>query len=416
MKEIISQFAEEAAFLWNSRVRAVDESHFSLSDLARLDMRIEAHLDGLRVAGNAGWQESRNRLGSGYAEDLFPAAVLAFESGNETRIEEVISAAKDTSKARVLVSALGWLDYEQSQPVVEQLLASDSPLDRYIGIAASAANRRDPGRDLDEALESGDFRLVTRALRAYGELGRRIRLGDSALKSILSNNNNEIRFSAAWSATLTGHHEAIEILKRLVLPDSLYSVQALNTCIRRMNFSDAHQWREQLAASPDTIRFAIIGAGAIGDPVLVPWLIDLMAIPALARIAGESFSMTTGVAIDVEELRGRHPEGFNAGPDDNPENDNTSMDSDGNLPWPDVHALTRWWGENRGSFQNGIRNLLGRPITEEYLWQVLKTGLQRQRAAAALELALMQPGRPLFNVRAPGFRQQEVLRQNAEVW
>ena len=41
--------------------------------------------------------------------------------------------------------------------------------------------------------------------------------------------------------------------------------------------------------------------------------------------------------------------------------------------------------------------------------EVLKTGRQRQRAAAALELAILQPGKPLFNVRAPGFRQQQWL-------
>ena len=34
------------------------------------------------------------------------------------------------------------------------------------------------------------------------------------------------------------------------------------------------------------------------------------------------------------------------------------------------------------------------------------TGYQRQRAAAALELAILKPGRPLFEVRAPGWRQQ----------
>ena len=41
---------------------------------------------------------------------------------------------------------------------------------------------------------------------------------------------------------------------------------------------------------------------------------------------------------------------------------------------------------------------------------VLRNGRQRQRAAAALELALQQPGQPLFEVRAPGFRQQQPLR------
>jgi hypothetical protein len=55
------------------------------------------------------------------------------------------------------------------------------------------------------------------------------------------------------------------------------------------------------------------------------------------------------------------------------------------------------------------RYLLGRPITIESLRQALKIGYQRQRAAAAIELALLNPGKPLFEVRAPAHRQQRLL-------
>jgi hypothetical protein len=48
-------------------------------------------------------------------------------------------------------------------------------------------------------------------------------------------------------------------------------------------------------------------------------------------------------------------------------------------------------------------------MTVEWLQQVLRDGYLRQRAAAALELAIRQPGTPLFNVKAPGFRQVELL-------
>jgi hypothetical protein len=37
--------------------------------------------------------------------------------------------------------------------------------------------------------------------------------------------------------------------------------------------------------------------------------------------------------------------------------------------------------------------------------QVLRTGSQQQRAAAALELALLHPGAPLLDVTAPAHRQ-----------
>ena len=55
---IISQHAEEAAFLWLLRRTAVVAPHFNLSDLAKLDNRIEAQLDGVRIAGDVGDRKS----------------------------------------------------------------------------------------------------------------------------------------------------------------------------------------------------------------------------------------------------------------------------------------------------------------------------------------------------------------------
>ena len=71
--------------------------------------------------------------------------------------------------------------------------------------------------------------------------------------------------------------------------------------------------------------------------------------------------------------------------------------------------VAKWWERKRGSFAKDTRYLLGQPITIDSLRQALKMGYQRQRAAAALELAILKPGNPLFEVRAPGWRQQGML-------
>jgi uncharacterized protein (TIGR02270 family) len=155
---------------------------------------------------------------------------------------------------------------------------------------------------------------------------------------------------------------------------------------------------------------AISAAGAIGDPRRIPWLIDLMKIPALARIAGEAFTMITGLDLVYHHLDKSQPEGFVSGPTDNPEDENVEMDPDKHLVWPDPALVQKWWKDNAVRFQIGTRHLLGRPMSIEWLRQVLRIGRQRQRAAAALELAIRQPGQPLFEVRAPGFRQQAALQ------
>jgi len=85
------------------------------------------------------------------------------------------------------------------------------------------------------------------------------------------------------------------------------------------------------------------------------------------------------------------------------------MDPDEDLPWPEPDLIAEWWNKNKGSFQNGTRYLLGKPISEGQCQHVLRQGYQRQRAAAAIEMAMMHPGQPLFEVRAPGFCQQRLL-------
>jgi len=54
IEDIVSQHAEEAAFLWLLRSYATRAPHYDLADLAALEERVDAHLDGLRIAGDAG--------------------------------------------------------------------------------------------------------------------------------------------------------------------------------------------------------------------------------------------------------------------------------------------------------------------------------------------------------------------------
>ncbi len=139
-REIIAQFADEAAFLWHLRTRVVSAPHFSLDDLAKFDERLEAHIDGLRVAGEAGWDRCEKNLDSKDPEGYFAPSVLALESGISARIQAILDAiGEDRHKARALISALGWISFEQAGPHINDLLVSESPFHRYVGIAASAS-------------------------------------------------------------------------------------------------------------------------------------------------------------------------------------------------------------------------------------------------------------------------------------
>src|SRR5256886_9955289 len=107
--EIVEQHAEEAAILWARRDKAILAPNYSLKDLARLDERVEAHLDGLRVAGKVGWEVCESALQEGQAGEVFAAAALAFESNDAQRIKEVLACGTtNPASERAIISALGW--------------------------------------------------------------------------------------------------------------------------------------------------------------------------------------------------------------------------------------------------------------------------------------------------------------------
>ena len=57
----------------------------------------------------------------------------------------------------------------------------------------------------------------------------------------------------------------------------------------------------------------------------------------------------------------------------------------------------------------GKRYLRGNVVNRRTLEDALASGYQRQRSAAALELGLLEPNAPLFEVRARGRIQMERL-------
>lgn len=407
--EIVSQHAEEAAFLWLLRSNATHAPHYSLKDLAQLDGRVEAHLDGLRVAGEPGWELCKAGLGNEENGEVFAASVTAFESGIESRIRAVLEAVQKTPELSTgLISALGWMPFQQVAPHAQRLLAAESPLKRLVGLAAYAIHRQDLGTSLKDSLASADLSLRARALKAVGELGKANLL--PFVKSNLAVEDLTCRYWAAWSGALLGEPAAIPLLRHLAESRHAQRESACAMALRRMSVQEAQAWLKVLASRPEALRLAVQAAGVIGDPTHIPWLIQQMANPAMARVAGESFTYITGVDLAYDDLDTDKPEGFEAGPTENPEDENVDMDPDEDLPWPNPQLIEKWWFTHRVQFTNGARYLCGQLMTIESLNQVLRTGRQRQRTAAAIELAMRQPGIPLFNTSTSGFQQQALLK------
>jgi uncharacterized protein (TIGR02270 family) len=178
-----------------------------------------------------------------------------------------------------------------------------------------------------------------------------------------------------------------------------------------MSVGAAQELLTSTSRDPSDVRWLIRGCGLCGDPTYARWLIDRMADDRLARLAGEAFSLMTGAELATLDLERKPPEDFESGPNDDPNDPNVDMDEDDGLPWPDQTRVVAWWEANGDRFKPGVRYFIGEPLNQQSCLRVLKEGWQRQRIAAGLYLSLLNPGTPLFEWRAPAWRQQRLLAQ-----
>jgi uncharacterized protein (TIGR02270 family) len=439
----LAQHAEEAALLRHVRTQLVRGPHVGLLQLGRLDERIAAHLDGLEVAGEAGLSVCKaalERLGAG---EVFALGWLSLALRNRAAWQQVLALAPAVPEAwKGLSSALGWVSATQLQGVVRELLVSPDKAQQALGITACRLHRVDPGAVLATALADADARLRAAALRAAGELGR-VDLLD-AVRRAIADDHPDVVFWAARSACLLGERKASAAVLSVAALAAQSSEDSVNLAMVPLLLAapaeEAQAWVRQLfsasvaptatsAAQPSDprrhIRRQLRAVGLLGDARLVPWLIERMGDPALARLAGEAFCWITGAdlaAMDLETLEPpQGPERQAREADEaNPDSDvGIELDTDRDLPWPDPAKVAAWWqgASAAPTFQVGLagktRLFAGEPPSLAQSQRVLREGTQRLRAMAAVWERVLQPGKPLFAVAAPARRQQRWLRERA---
>jgi uncharacterized protein (TIGR02270 family) len=407
---VVLQHLQESAALRQIRSITIRSGHVRLRHLARLDERIAAHLDGACTAGTAGLGLAREVLSESTAENLFVSAVLQLTADAQAGLVELASIAEaKPSSASGFFSALGWIELERIRASTQKWLASGHPFQRLGGIVACGMHRMDPGLILTRHLGDSCSEVRARAWRTAGELGRR-ELVSTAASAALAEKDPECHFWSAWSAVLLGDKQkALERLIELACSPGPFQQRGFQLAIQAMSVGGAHELLQLLAQDSGNARRLIRGAGLAGDPTYVPWLISFMTSDELARLAGEAFSLITGVDLAWIDLERKPPENFESGPNDNPEDPNVDMDEDDGLPWPEQRLVQRWWDANSHRFEVGARYFMGQLLNRENCLRVLKEGYQRQRIAAAMYLSLLNPGTPLFEWRAPAWRQQRQL-------
>lgn len=410
---VVQQHCEESAHLRNVRTVLVRAPHVRLKHLRRLDDRIAAHLDGLAVAGDYGTALCRAALARAGAGEVFAVAVRALEERDDASLDRAIALAAALPEARRgLLSAIGWVSAAQLRGAAQGLLASTEPLRRELGLAACRLHRVDPGPALASALRSDEPLLCAAAARAAGELGRADLLEDILAATASPDPSLALRAAAAGSL-LGDRGVALRTLERIAMADDPEAAAADPWLFLATGFERGRELLREVAhrepRDAPLERRVMRASGLLGDVRLVPWLIERMDDDAKARLAGEAFSLITGADLALLDLERKPPATIAGGPSDDPDDADVALDEDDSLPWPDRALVERWWSAHAGAMPLDARCFMGGAPTPSRAADVLRTGFQRQRHAAARLRSLLQPRTPLFPTCAPSWRQSRLL-------
>ena len=406
---VLAQHLEAAVHLAGVRRSLLSAPHVTLRHLGRSDERLSAHLDGLIIAASEGRGVLERALVDTGAHTLFVVCAAALMSADHQQVERLLAIVEaDPTSLPGMTAAFGWVEPGPLRGLVSELLDSSAATARLVGLAACAWHRVNPGSRIPRGLEDTHPQVRARALRTAGELGLHALVSTCA---VATNDRVELcRFWAAWSAVLLGdRRDALDVLATIGAAPGPLQARAFAVAIQAMNVATARYYLDSRAQDSANQRRLLRGAGLVGDPACVPWLIELTASDSLARLAGEAFSLITGADLAALDLERKPPEGFESGPNDNPDHSDVNMDDDDGLAWPQPQRVQAWWAANSQRFQPGIRYFMGEPLNVETCQRVLRAGYQRQRIAAAAYLSLINPGTPLFEWRAPTHRQRRLL-------
>jgi uncharacterized protein (TIGR02270 family) len=403
-RHIYEQYAEEASFLWHLRSIVVDQPHYRIPELAALEQRIEAQLDGLMTSPEESWQLCEPAMESQDPSNIFAASVLAFRSLDVTKIQRAVEGGLANEKGcKGLVSALGWLPGRLCHSWIKKFLTSKDFEHKYLAVAACSVRREDPRDYLTNIFQRPDClahkRLYARALRLVGELKRHDLM--PALRIAMRAEDPGIRFRAHWSAVMLGDKSVVGELEPFVLAESSYQKSAIEVAFRCLPVNEGRAWISRLAGADGQIRNVLKATAILGDPHAVNWLIAQMQNPALSRLAGEAFVAITGIDLGEHHLVLRDlPNLEQQFPNDDPADEDVAMDEDENLPFPDYAKVAAVWQKYSNRFNPGQRYLLGKPVSIESLGSILQERGQRLHHAAAMELALANPSQLFVNTRA----------------
>ena len=445
---LVHRHAGDAAFYWQQHDGSVHSPLVGLPQLLEFDRLLDAHLDGLRVAGQSGWEITLAQLQRWQrAPEVFVSSVLALEHSDPgTRLAAVWAVVqKDPARTlRGLISALAWGPTEQSLGWCRHWLGDErTPIPLAVAASRAVAIRlRQPGQSglstheavaavlaqsLPKAIASSDVHLRAAACRLLPHWD------ESQLVPLLQDTEPRVRAEAAIGLMQALHRDTRQSNARLrTTSERQHDLQSQAAAALWLVTHEACQNLTSLSGLPRTqaqyrlMRWlchlglaAPMGHAGVanliellpprlalwfilhhGNGHYLPWVVQRMADPEVSRLAGWVWSALTGVNL-------RH-QGLALPPRSPTETPRTTDIQDPGLPDPHAAAV-----EHSGwVLPSHVVSLAGRPVDQAVLIQALWHAPQAIRWIANQRLGFA--GVSTIDIRAHAKMQHAVLPASPE--
>ena len=314
LPDVIAEHASEAGFLWKRRRRMVDDPMVDTAALAEHDARIDAHLNGVRLAGAAGLAIVRNAFtAEPKPPEAFTLIASALRADDTAQAIDLLRGAEPAACWLAAAAAAAWAPWARVAPLALRAAADDDVRLRSLALRAIAAHRvtDHPALARDDA-DAGAARADALVACGRADLA-------PTLRPLLHADDIPLRFQAARALwLLCGDAAALGVLAGCADSTTPLRLAAADLLARRGEAVSVRTWIAT-GSSPERVRIA--GAAALGDPDLLPWLLNRLGEPLHARAAADAIATITGCAV---------PEGHGGG---------EASDEDDLLPWPDAERL-----------------------------------------------------------------------------
>jgi uncharacterized protein (TIGR02270 family) len=374
---LVHRHVEDAAFYWMQLEDAANNPRMSASTQLRFEELLDAHLEGLAIAGAAAtpivvaaldrWRSS---------SEVFVAAWHALLGGDHALLSRVMElvARQPRDHLRALISALAMLPAERARDWMGQWPAPDSAAEWQVAVLRAIAATGAPlpsiedGSSLMSCLRSPHAGVRAAACRLSGtaELPNlNERLGDADLA---------VRAEAALALCRLGDHASgLTALWPCVAEQARLHAQASaeRSPQEQRRLDRWLGWMAQWvpvghADIAQLLQYLPPRAGLTfalhhGDPALLPWVAAQLNNAHAARLAGWVWACLTGIDLPghqlVREVEAACDEPLEA-----------QRDAERGLPLPDLQAIA---SIPVNGLPLGQRCLLGRALDPRFALDVL---------------------------------------------